>query len=100
MVDVGVEHACEMTGTDDQEMIEAFPADGADPTLRVRVRVRRPNRGADYLGADRAPHVVGRPSELGVAVADQVSDDAAGILQFAGEVCGPVASPRLLLGWS
>jgi len=52
-----------------------------------------PDRDADHPGADGAPHVVEGPGELGVAVADQVSDDAPGLLQFACEVAGMLGDP-------
>jgi hypothetical protein len=37
-----------------------------------------PEASADGLGADGAPHVVGGPVELGVAVAETVTTDAPG----------------------
>jgi hypothetical protein len=39
--DVDAEDVFELAAADDQELIEAFAADGADPALDVRVRVRR-----------------------------------------------------------
>jgi hypothetical protein len=93
VLDVGVEDTCKMMRTDDQEMVEAFPTGGAHPSLGERVRVRRPHRGADDLGADRAPHVVEGPGELGVTVADQVGHDTPPVLEDAGQVAGLLGDP-------
>jgi hypothetical protein len=93
VLDVCVEDACEMMRTDDEEMVEAFPADGAHPSLGEGVRVRRSHRGADDLGADRAPHVVEGPGELGVTVADQVRDATPAVLEAGGEVAGLLGNP-------
>ena len=100
MLHAGVEDPGEMAGADDQEVVEAFPANGAHPALRERVGVRRPHRRADDLGADGAPHVVERSGELGVAVADHLSDDPPGLLDFDGEVAGLGGSPTPPSGWS
>ena len=67
------EDAGEMARADDQQVIEALPTNGADPALRVGIRVRRSDRGAHDLGSDRSPHVVEGPRELGGAVTDQVT---------------------------
>ena len=46
------QHAAEMTGPDDEQMVEPVAADGAHPPLGVCVGVRRPDRNANDLGAD------------------------------------------------
>ena len=60
-----------MAATDDQEMVEALFAEGAHPTLRIGVRVRRPNRRPDHLEAFGTEHLVEPAAELRVAVVDQ-----------------------------
>lgn len=81
VVDVGVKNVGEVAGIDDEEMIEALTTDGAHPSFGECVRVRRPHRGADDLGVDRAPNVVEGPGELGVTVADQMRDDTPPVLE-------------------
>lgn len=66
----------EVAATDDQEVVEAVAADGADPPLRVGVRVRRPDRRPDH------PHTLGTEDlieaavELRVAVMDEQPDSS------------------------
>jgi hypothetical protein len=69
--DVAVEDAKEVAAAGEQEMIEAFPAHGADPPLGNGVGVRGLDRRRDDLRTDRAPEVIEGPDELVVAVADQ-----------------------------
>ena len=86
------EDPAEMGWSDNEQVIEAFSADGADPPFRVGVGVGCPDRGGDDTCADRAPDVVEGPGELGVAVPDEVSDDACGVLEGRGQV--PVKGVR------
>jgi hypothetical protein len=37
---VGAEHLLEVAAVDDQDPVEALAAEGADPTLGVRIRIR------------------------------------------------------------
>ena len=78
MPDVAVEDAKEMPTPSDQEMVQAFLAQGTDPALGDGIGVRRLDRCADDLGADRVPEVIEGPGELAVAVADQ--EPEAGLL--------------------
>ncbi len=41
---IGRDHVLEVAVAKDQELVEAFPADAADPALGVRSRLRRPYR--------------------------------------------------------
>lgn len=71
MLEVAAKDTNKLLGTHDQQLVQALPADRADPALGDRVGVGRPHRCADDLGTGRAPHVIERPGELGVPVADQ-----------------------------
>src|SRR5712692_1182377 len=82
-----------MPRTHDQEVIEAFATDGADPTLAVSIRVWRPNRSTDDLGADGEPHLIEGPSELGVAVTDQVADGAPAVVELGRQIAGLLGDP-------
>ena len=53
----------------DQEMVQAFPAHGANPPLGNGVGVRGLDRRTDDLRTDRAPEVIEGPGELALAVA-------------------------------
>jgi hypothetical protein len=47
MLRVLAQYRGEMSGSGDQEVVEAFPAQGADEAFRDRVRAQCPYRGAD-----------------------------------------------------
>src|ERR1700730_18822451 len=49
VVDVDAEHVLKLSPADDQDPVEAVAADGADPALGERVRLRRPEPCADDL---------------------------------------------------
>ena len=58
---------CSQVGlVDDQQVIQTFPADGADESFGERVRPRRPHRRADHPGADRREDAVEGGGELRV----------------------------------
>jgi hypothetical protein len=71
MLDVAPQDANKLLATDDRQLIEALPADRADPAFGVGVGIGRPNGRADDLTADRAPDIIEHPGDLGVSVADQ-----------------------------
>jgi hypothetical protein len=68
---VDAKHTLEMTAADDQEMVEALAADGANPALGMRIRIRCSHRRPDNLAAAGAKDLVEPTSELRVAVMDQ-----------------------------
>jgi hypothetical protein len=47
VLDVLVQHRSEVAGSGEQEMVEAYPAQGADEAFRDRVRAGCPDWGAD-----------------------------------------------------
>jgi hypothetical protein len=51
VVDIDAQDALELLAAGDQEPVEAVAADGADPALGDRVRLRRPKRRAHDLNA-------------------------------------------------
>ena len=71
MTDVDREHSFEVPPVDDQDPVEALPADGADPAFDERVRAGCPYRCADRPEAVGAEHLVERRRELAVAIVDQ-----------------------------
>src|ERR1035441_5171565 len=93
VADVFGEHLVEVSSGDDEEMVEALLADGADEALGVRVRTRRTHRRADALDADRGEDFVEAPRELGVAVADEEPESPSGIVHVRGEVPSCLGHP-------
>ena len=71
VVDVDAQDVFELSAACDQEPVEAVAADGADPALGERVRVRGPERCADDLDALASEDVVEGAAEFAVAVVDQ-----------------------------
>ena len=71
MLDVLAQHRREVARSGDQEMVEAFTAQGADEAFRDRVRPGCPDRGADDPDIGAGEHSVERGGELAVPVADQ-----------------------------
>ena len=51
VVDVDAKDTFKLSAAADQEPVEAVAADGAHPALGERVRLRRPEGGADDLDA-------------------------------------------------
>src|ERR687883_119490 len=68
---VGGHHAFEVAAADDQQPVEAFATERADPALGVRPRPRCPYRRLDHTDALRAEDFVEVTRELAVAVTDQ-----------------------------
>jgi hypothetical protein len=74
IVDVDAEHLLEVSPADDQDPVEAFAADGADPALGERVRLRGAKRRADDLDALASENLVEDFAELAVAIVDKEAD--------------------------
>jgi len=68
VLDVEVQDVTKLPPPGDQEVVQALLAYGANPALGDGVGVRRLNRCADDLGADRAPDVVEDPGELKLVI--------------------------------
>jgi hypothetical protein len=68
---IGPQDADKLLAADDEQLVKTLSAYGTDPPFSVCVGVGRPNRCEDDLGTGRAPHIIERPAELGVPVADQ-----------------------------
>jgi hypothetical protein len=77
--DIDSQHSFEVAAVADQEPVQAFGPDGADPAFGVAVRLRCPHRGTDYSDALGGEDVVERGGELRVATADQ-QPEPAGVL--------------------
>src|SRR6266699_3469830 len=71
VLDVLGDNADEVPFAADQEPVQALGAGAGHPSLGVRVRVRRCDRGPDDVGAIAGEHVVEAGDELGVPVTDE-----------------------------
>ena len=60
LLDELLQHYREVAGSGDQEVVEAFPAQGADEPFRDRIRTRCPDWGADDLDVGAGEHGVER----------------------------------------
>jgi hypothetical protein len=52
MIDVLPQHCSEVAGSDDQEVVEAFAAQGADEAFRDRIRPGCPDRGGQIQAVE------------------------------------------------
>src|SRR5215207_11439192 len=93
VLDVEVQDVTKLPPPGDQEVVQALPAYGANPALGDGIGVRRLNRCADDLGADRAPDVVEGSGELAVSVVDQEPDGRGIVFEGGEEVTGLLGDP-------
>jgi hypothetical protein len=94
MLEVAAKDTNKLLATHDQQLVQALPADRADPALGDRVGVRRLHGCADDLDTGRAPHVIERPGELGVPVVDQEPERSGLIAKDGDEVVGLLGNPE------
>jgi hypothetical protein len=74
VLDVEAQDMFELFAARDQEPVKAVSANGPNPPFGERVRVWRPERGADDLDPLASEDVVEGAAELTVAVVDQKPD--------------------------
>jgi hypothetical protein len=97
--DIAAQDVLEMATRDDEGEVEALLTSGPHPPLGVRVRARRADRRADYLGAFRGEDLVERTRELGVPVADEEAEATTAFVEVRDEVPG-LCVPRTPSRWS
>src|SRR5213080_1507252 len=93
MVDVDAEHLLELSPADDQDPVEALAADGADPALGERVRLRRPEWCADDLDSVASEDLVEDAAELAVSVVNQEADRCQPCRERPGELASLLGCP-------
>ena len=81
-LDVLAQHDLEVAWSGDQQVVETFPAQGADEPFRDRVRPRRPDRGADDPDVGTGEHGIERGGELAVSVADQEPEPVGAVAEI------------------
>ena len=83
----------EVAWSGDQEVVEAFPAQGADEAFGDRVRPRCPDRGADDPDVGAGEDGVERGGELAVPVADQEPEPVGAVAEVHQQVAGLLGDP-------
>lgn len=71
VLDVGAEHVLQVTPSEDEDVVETLPTNGAYPALRERVRLRRPDGRLHYRQSFRSKDLVEASGELGVSITEQ-----------------------------
>src|SRR5512132_1945399 len=96
MADVDAKHVLELVAAEDQQPVEALTTYASDPTLGVRIRVRRLDRRTDHRDSFAGEDVIEAAAELGVAIVDQEPERPFAIIErhqhIARLLRGPGAS--------
>jgi hypothetical protein len=87
-------HALEVAAADDQQPVEAFAAEAADPALGMRPRPRRPHRRLDHTDPFGAEDLIEVTGELAVAVTDQKPRLDAFVFELHQQVPRLLRDPR------
>jgi hypothetical protein len=93
-LEVASHDAGKMLGANDQQVVQALPTDRPNPAPSDGIGVGRTDGRAEHLGPSRAPHVVERPGELRVPVADQESPHRSLIAEADDHVPGLLRGPE------
>lgn len=93
VLDIDSQHAFEVAAVADQQPVQAFGPDGANPAFGVGVRLRRPHRGADHSDPVRGKDVIEGGGELRVAVTDQHLEPVGLRAHLHQQLAGPLRDP-------
>jgi len=93
VLDIDPQDLLQVGSSYDQEPVQALGADGADPSLGVRVRLGRLHRRHQHLTTFGAEHVVERVDELRVPVAQQEAYPSPSLFQHQQQVAGLLGDP-------
>ena len=93
MLHILAQYDVEVAWSDDQEVVEAFPAQGADGAFRDRIRAGCPDRGADDPQVGAGEDGVERGGELAVSVADQEPELLGAVAEVHQQVAGLLGDP-------
>ena len=90
--DIDPQDLLQVGSSDGQEPVQALGADGADPSLGVRVRLGRLHRRHQHLTTFGAEHVE-RVGELRVPVAEYEAYPSPSLFQHQQQVAGLLGNP-------
>src|SRR6478735_7998863 len=93
VLDVLAQYDVEVAWSGDQEVVEAFPAQGADEAFRDGVRAGCPDWGADDAEVGAGEDGVEGGGELAVPVADQEPDPVGAFAEVHQQVAGLLGGP-------
>jgi hypothetical protein len=93
MIDVLAQHRREVAGSGDQQVVEAFAAQGADSAFGERVCSWCTYRGADGVDVRAGEGRVERGGELCIPVTDQEPEPADVLAQVHEQVAGLLGHP-------
>ena len=93
MLDILAHNNVEVAWSRDQELVEAFAAQGPDEPLRDRVCPWYPDRGADDPDVGTGEHGVERSGELAVPVTDQEPEPVGAIAEIHQQLAGLLRDP-------
>ena len=93
VLDVLPKHCREVARSTDQEVVEAFAAQGADEAFGDGVRPRCSDRGAEDADVGAGEHGVEGGGELAVPVADQELELLGAVAEIQQEVAGLLSDP-------
>ena len=88
------QYEVEVAWSGDQEVVEAFPAQGADEPFRDGVRPGCPDWGADDADIGAGEDGVEGGGELAVPVTDQESKPLGAVAEVHQQVAGLLGDPR------
>jgi hypothetical protein len=94
MLDVDAEDVFELAAAEDQQPVEAFAADCADPALHVRVRIRRLHRRPGHLDLLARQERIEGARELRVSVVDHEPHPPVAVIELHQQVAGLLQHPR------
>src|SRR5947207_8708559 len=95
IVVVGIlpQHATQVSLVRDQDLVEAFSADRAYPTLGDSIRIGGTKRGQDSLDTFGDQYGFKGAHELGISIMDQKPDVALLLLELPGQLSGLLSDP-------
>ncbi len=93
VVEVGRQHAMKMPLAEDQELVQAFLADRANPALRKGIRIRRPHWPPNDRHILRRKDRIEGSRKLGVTVVDQETHRQASVLDVPTQLARLLGHP-------
>jgi hypothetical protein len=93
LLDVLAQHYREVAPSGDQQVVEAFAAQGADEAFGDRVRARCPHWGAEDADVGAGEHRVEGGGELAVPVTDQEPKLLGSVAEVHQQVAGLLGDP-------
>ena len=83
---VRVEHGCEVSFAGDEDPVQTFASDGADPAFGVRVGAWRVRRCLDHFDAGPGEHGIEGGAELRVPVAQQEPEAVGSLVEVHQQI--------------